>query len=195
MMSRGMKMEDIKSEPVVQTPEASSTDVKQNDTVSYESFRKSVDAEKKARERAQALESQLEAKTNAELEAQGKHQEIIDNLRVKTQELESNLRKEREATLWNTVTSAVKQKASQEGCIDPDKLIKLFDKEDFSMLQAEEGKVGPDSLSALMEKAKRENQFLFTQSATRINDGTPSKEKPAGGKLDVSEMTPKQLEE
>ena len=173
-------MEDVNSAPVEQTKEASSAEVKTNDDnkVSYESFRKSVEAEKNARERARQLEQELEAKNNADLEAQGKHDEIIESYKRKSLELERTLKEEREAALWGNVTSTVKTEALKQGCKNPDKLIKLFDKEDFSMLQTENGQIMPQSLNALMEKAKKENDFLFGGTNVRVNDAVPSTSVP-----------------
>lgn len=167
-------MENVNENQVDSTQEASSSEEAKQDQVSYESFRKSVEAEKRARERAQMLEAELESKKQAELEAQGKHEEIIQNLRLKLSETESVLKKERESYLWNSVTSAVKTEAAKHGCKNPDKLVKLLDKNDFSMLQAENGQIMEQSLSALIDKAKKENDFLFTQPAVKINDAIPS---------------------
>lgn len=166
-------MENVNDAPVEQTTEASSTEVKQ-DQVSYESFRKSVEAEKRARERAQTLEAEMEAIKQAELERQGKHEEIIQNLRGKLHETESTLKSERERHLWNNVTSAVKTEAAKHGCKNPEKLVKLLDRDDFSMLQAENGQIMEQSLNALIDKAKKENDFLFTAPAMKINDAVPS---------------------
>lgn len=167
-------MENVNENPVDSTKEASSSEVKQQDQVSYESFRKSVEAEKRARERAHALEAELEAKKQAELEAQGKHEEIIESLKNKLYETESVLKKEREKYLWNSVTSAVKTEAVKHGCKNPDKLVKLLDSDDFSMLQADNGQIMQQSLAALIDKAKKENDFLFTAPAVKVNDVIPS---------------------
>lgn len=171
-------MENVNENPVDSTTEASSSEAEKKDQVSYDSFRKSVEAEKRARERAQQLEAELEAKKQAELEAQGKHEEIIESLKNKLYETESTLKKEREKYLWNSVTSAVKTEAVKHGCKNPDKLVKLLDQEDFSMLQAENGQIMSQSLHALIDKAKKENDFLFTAPAMKINDAVPS------GKID-----------
>ena len=181
-------MVNVNEDQVDSTSEASSTEKKQ-DLVSYESFRKSVSAEKAARERAQTLEAELEARDQAKLEAEGKHQEIIDGLRNKLTQTETTLTKERETNLWNNVTGAVKSEAVKHGCLNPDKLIKLFDKSDFSMLQADGGSIRQDSLAALMEKAKKENDFLFKQAPMKINDAVPSGNPSKPSRKDVKDMS------
>lgn len=182
-------MEENQTSPVETPNEASSDKGQEQDKVSYESFRKSVEAEKRARERAQTLEAELEAKKQAELEAQGKHQEIIDSLKNKNFELESTLKKEREKYLWNNVTSAVKTEAVKHGCKNPDKLVKLMDSDDFSMLQAENGQIMSQSLAALMDKVKKENDFLFTGPAVKVNDAVPSNNPPVQREKSLAEMT------
>lgn len=188
-------MEEVKENQVDSTQEASSSGETKQDQVSYESFRKSVEAEKRARERAQTLEAELEAKKQAELEAQGKHEEIIDSLKNKLYETESILKKERENYLWNSVTSAVKTEAVKHGCKNPEKLVKLLDKEDFSMLQAENGQIMAQSLSALIDKAKKENDFLFTAPAVKINDAVPSGRPSEPQKKSPNEMTQRERAE
>lgn len=166
-------MENENPNQVDSSSQASSGEASGKDSVAYESFRKSVEAEKRARQKAQELESELEQIKQKELEAQGKHEEIIDSLRNKNYELESTLKKERERFLWSNVTSTVKTEALKHGCSNPDKLIKLLDKDDFSILQAEEGTIRNDSLQALMEKAKKENDFLFKKGEVKFNDVAP----------------------
>lgn len=181
-------MENVNESQVDSTTEASSTEAKQ-DQVSYESFRKSVEAEKRARERAQSLEAELEAKKQAELEAQGKHEEIIQSLRGKLHETESTLKEEREKYLWNNVTNAVKTEAAKHGCKNPDKLVKLLDRDDFSILQAENGQIMDQSLSALIDKAKKENDFLFTSPPMKINDAVPSSKVEQPKEKSASDMS------
>lgn len=188
-------MEEVNQNQVDSTSEASSNEAEKKDQVSYESFRKSVEAEKRARERAQTLEAELEAKKQAELEAQGKHQEIIESLKNKNYELESTLKKERETFLWNNVTSAVKTEAVKHGCKNPEKLVKLLDQEDFSMLQAENGQIMSHTLAALIDKAKKENDFLFTSPAVKINDAVPAGRPSEPVKKSASEMTQKERAE
>lgn len=144
------------------------------DKVSYDSFRKSVEAEKKARTRANDLESQLESLRTKELEEKQQWQTLADEYKQKFQQVEQDLKRERETAKWNMVTSAIKTKARESGCVDPDKLIKIFDKSDFELLQAEQGQIKDESLSALMDKAKKENPFFFGSQQVRINDALPA---------------------
>lgn len=161
--------------------------------VSYESFRQSVDREKAARRRAQELECELESYRQKELESKGNFQQIIDDLKSRNQELETNLNKEREQYAWTTVTSAIKTEAQKAGCAYPDDLVRLLNKSEFELLKAENGKIHEDSLKTLIEDSKKKKPFLFNQGTVKINDALPrNPEKP---KVKApSEMTKEEIE-
>ena len=171
-------MDNVNENPVGLTQEASSeiesNQTAEQDVVKYESYKKVLGEAKNAKERARSLEAELEAKKNAELEAQGNYQEIIDNLKAKTLDLESKYRKERENTLWKDVTGAIKNEATRAGCINPDKLIRLLDKSDFETLQADDGQIRQESVQQLIERAKKEDYYLFTKGNVPMMDAIPS---------------------
>ena len=59
------------------------------------------------------------------------------------------------------------------------------------MLRAEDGQIKSETLDALMEKAKKENSFLFSQGQVKFNDVLPDSrptEKP-----DVNSMSKEEL--
>lgn len=170
-------MEPSKENLVDSTTQASGEVVK-TDTVAYESFKKSVEAEKKARERAQQLEAELSTYKTKELEAQGKYEEITQTLKQQLQEKELALKSERERYAWNTVTGAIKAEAMKHGCLDPNKLIRLLDKTDFETLRAENGEIDSNSLASLMDRSKKDNSFLFNSPAVKFNDVTPRSGQP-----------------
>lgn len=171
-------MEDVKTDPVDQTQEASGVEENQQsqteDVVKYESYKKVLSEAKTAKEKARQLEAELEAKRQAELEAQGNYQEIIDSLKRQKEELETKYKTTVEKSQWEKVTGSIKSEALKAGCLNPDKLIRLLDKQDFETLRAEDGEIGAESLNQLMEKVKRENDFLFKKASVQVNDATPA---------------------
>jgi hypothetical protein len=163
-------------------------------TVAYDSYRKSVAAEKTARKRAQDLEAELESIRQKELEDKGNYQQLLEQYKNKNQELELSLKKERETYAWNTVTSAIRLEAQKAGCTSPDKLIKLLDKSDFEMLQSDNGTIKADSLGSLMDKARKENAFLFSQGSVKFNNVTPKSEIKNETRKSPSEMSREEIE-
>ena len=167
--------------------------VKGEDKVSYESYRKTLDEAKREREKRRELESQLESLRTKELEEKQQWQTLADDYKKKFQQTQEELAKERETRKWEMVTTAIKSKAQAAGCVDPDKLIKIFDKSDFELLQAEQGKIKDESLSMLIDKAKKENPFFFNSQQVRINDALPKQGQ--ADSIDVSKMSREELAE
>lgn len=150
-----------------------SDSVKGDDRVSYESYRKTLDEAKREREKRRELESELESLRTKELEEKQQWQTLADDYKKKFQQTQEELSKERETRKWEMVTTAIKSKAQSAGCVDPDKLIKIFDKSDFELLQAEQGKIKDESLSMLIDKAKKENPFFFGSQQVKVHDALP----------------------
>lgn len=155
-----------------------------SDKVAYETYKKLLGEKKKRDEEVSSLAQKLKHFEEKELEQTGKHSELIDSLRNQLKEKDENLsqlqadiqsREKKEA--WNTVTSQIKEAATVEGCMSPDKLLKLLDKSDLKALEVKEEsgqiKVNADDLKRLMEKARKENEFLFKRPDPKINDLTP----------------------
>ena len=164
-------------------------------TVAYDSYRKSVAAEKTARKRAQDLEAELESIRQKELEDKGNYQQLLEQYKSKNQELESSLKKERDTYAWNTVTSAIRLEAQKAGCTSPDKLIKLLDKSDFEMLQTENGSINQKSLESLIAKVRKENeQPLFSMGSVKFNNVTPKSEIKNETRKSPSEMSREEIE-
>ena len=180
----------MENENLVDSSEiASSTS---SDKVDYASFKKSVEAEKRARQRAAELETQLENLKTKDLEEKQEFKTLADEFKSKYQQSQEELKKERESRGWEKVTSAIKLKAKDSGCVAPDKLIRLFDKADFEMLRAEDGQIKSETLDALMEKAKKENAFLFSQGQVKFNDALPGNKSEE--KIDVKSLSKQEIE-
>jgi predicted RNase H-like nuclease (RuvC/YqgF family) len=166
--------QEVKIDPVDQSGAASGAT--KEDKVSYDSFRKSVEAEKNARKRAQELEQRVQDFERKEMEAKGQYEKLVQQLKEENDRLKTDVKKERETYLWERVTTGIKTEAAKAGCQSPDKLIKLLDKNDFETLQADADgyNLKQESLSALIEKAKKENSFLFSAPSVKIADASPS---------------------
>lgn len=146
--------------------------------VAFESYKKAVSEAKNAKERARQLEEELRARENKELEEKGQYQQLVEQMRKELTETKSTLQKERESFLWSKVESAVSTEAVKHGCTDPKKLIRLLDESDFTLLKSDNGQIQNETLSQLIDKAKKENGFLFKQPAVQINDTIPVNGEP-----------------
>lgn len=154
----------------------------QTDTVAWESHKKLL-SEKKRRDQENAdLKAKIEAFEQSKLESEGKKDEALSAQRKKIKELEERDRQREAKYSWTRVSSQIKERAIQDGCTDASKLIKLLDKEDLSSVDVdEEFKVNSKDLEVLMEKARKENPFLFKSKAAPVSDLPPTNAVQTGG--------------
>lgn len=156
------------------------------DKVAYETYKKTVAAEKKAKEEARELKAKLQQYEQAELESKGKQAELIDNLRK--QIAEEN--KKRESMLrdfaYQSLNKAVENEAMSQGCVDTEALIKLMDvsaievKDDFT--------VNTEDVKRAIADIKSKKQYLFEKKVSKIADVTPGVKPQQGVTFKLNEL-------
>lgn len=172
-------MTESTQDPADQTTEpAANVETKPNDIEKIEAKKMEALAEaKKAKEQARELKAKLEAIENEKLESQGKYADINKSLKEKIAEYEQRLEKTNKTYAYNSVTSAIKQKALEMGAVNPDKVIKLMDKTDMELIGVDESyNVDMDSVVSVLEKMKKENEdiALFKKSVPKTKDANPN---------------------
>lgn len=161
----------------VDTAQASGENQQHEDKVAYSSFQKVLNEKKTTQSKLSEVEKELAKYREKEMETQGKTQELIDGYRKRVDELESTLNKTKKTFAWNTVSNTIKAEAAKLGCQDPDKLIRLMDDQDLQALNVDENfNLDRETLSKVLEKNKKENYFLFKESAPKAAMGVPSNE-------------------
>lgn len=154
-----------------------------DDKVAYDTYRRVVGKSKKVMAENDELKQRLNLIEQDKMAADGKKDDVIKSLREELGQTRSQLDSQKQNYAWNIFSSNIKAEAAKRGCKDPDKLLKLLDKEDLGSVEVDDNyTVNRDDLSRLMDKAIRENDFLFGKPAVKVNDVTPSNEKPETGK-------------
>lgn len=166
---------------------------KREDVVAYDTHRKLLSEKKKTQAQLEELKKQLGQYEQQKLEAEGRKDEVIKSLRQQLSEKESILKEKDSRYAWNVVSGQIKSRATQEGCKSPDKLLRLLDKEDLSALEVDDNyMVNQDDLSRIIEKAKRENDFLFSARKANVNDLPPSGKVEQPEKKTVKDLSRKE---
>lgn len=150
-----------------------------NDKVSYETYRKTVEAEKAAKKRADDLARKLKEKEDAELQAQGKDKEVIESLRSQLKEKDTKLENIVGNYAFKSVAQQIKDAAVKAGCIDADLLIEAG-QSDFNKIEvdAENGfSVNESDVKAFIENRQKKHPSLFRKVAPKLNDGAPANQK------------------
>lgn len=165
--------------PAGQTDDASGKSEKTSESVAYDTYRKSVNAEKNAKARAAELESELLKIRQEKDLAEGNKDKVIDDLRKRYESLEGEFKKTKTTYAWSTLTGEIKREAIRNGCKDPDKFIRLMDDEDLRAIEVgEDFSISKDSLEKVITKGKKDNFFLFEGGNKIAANGTPSTRAP-----------------
>lgn len=172
-------MSESTNDPADQTTEpAAKVESKPNNIEAIEAKKMEALAEaKKAKEEARELKSRLEAIENEKLESQGKYADINKSLKEKLADYEKKLETTNKTYAYNTVTSAIKQKALELGAVNADKVIKLMDKSDMELISVDDAyNVDMDAVTSVLEKMKKDHEdiSLFKRSVPTTKDATPN---------------------
>lgn len=104
-------------------------------------------------------------------------EKVISHLQKEATKYKSEVNKVRSQYAYKEVTNQIKTEALKQGCINPDKLIKLLPEEDLKTLTVdEEFRVDQESLKSIIEKAKKEHEDigLFGTKKVNFNASLPS---------------------
>lgn len=131
--------------------------------------------EKKRREQelkeAREKLSEFEKK---ELERKGNFEEALKKEREEREKLQQELEKKDQTYAYTSVTGQIKQMAAQEGCLDPEKLIRLAGEEDLDLVEYDDSyNVDKNSLKFFIDKMKKENEFMFSRKGSSARDRAP----------------------
>lgn len=157
---------DGNSEKVEQTNEEKS------DTVAFSTYDKAMASLRKKEERIKTLESEIQAERMQKLEAEGRKDELIEELKRQKQELVSNSKQKDENIARSNATAALKLAAKDHGCINTDAFIKLVGTDKVEVSN-QDFSVNADQVSKLVEEKKKEFDFLFKQKSPTVNDVPP----------------------
>jgi hypothetical protein len=178
-----------------QGEQASSTE-KTEDQVSYSSFQKLLKEKKKRDQQVREYEQRLKESEMQQLESQGNLQEVNERLRARLQEAERKNEDQQKQIANSILHSQLEQEALRRGCHTPDKLMRLLDPEDYEQLNLDDNyKLDKNSLQLVMDKAQRDNPFLFERKRASVSDTVPNSKplNPGEPSVDYSKMTTEQI--
>lgn len=191
-------MTEENKDPVGTQPEVASgtPEKKEKEVVAYDSYRKAVSEKKSYQDRAAAAEAKLKEYEQQELQAKGKYEELVSSLKEENSRLKNDLTNERKSYYWSKVENAVKTKAVEAGCVNPDKLLRLVDENSLKALEVDDKwNVSDKDLEFLIAEAKKENDFLFKKKSANVVDGVPVDTPNVARQKPVKKLTNEELRE
>jgi hypothetical protein len=141
-----------------------------NDVVKYESYKKVLSEKKELQEKYKQLKSELDAIKEQKLLESGKEREALEQTKLKLKELEQKLSEQSRRFKERLITEQIKRKANENGCVDPDALIKLAD---FSSIEVDEEFNIKSGLDEAIAKLKQEKTYLFKSNVSGVKDLPP----------------------
>lgn len=160
-------VQEIQEKPVAQETK--------KDSVAYETYRKVLGEKKKRDEQIAEMQAKLEAIEQDKMAEQGKYQELADTWKTKAIEHETTLKQLQSNYAVKSVTDQIEREAMKAGCTNTEKLMRLVDIDALTDHVGEGFKVDGTALKEFVEKAKVDNDFLFSVKGPGIKDGVPAK--------------------
>jgi len=145
------------------------------DSVAYDTYRKVLSEKKKVQEQLAELAKERDAANQNKLQAEGKKDEVIEALRKQMAEKDKTLETKTNAYAWNVVSAQIKSELAREGCVNPDKALRLIDKEELAGIEvSDDYLVNIEDLKRVVDKVRTENADirLFNKSAS-VKDLNP----------------------
>jgi hypothetical protein len=153
--------------------DASSGDQNQNknkDSVSLDSFRKSVDQEKKARAKAQELEAKVKEYERKELEEKGEYSKVTEGLRQEIKEKDERNQRTLLAARNHIVNQSIRNKALETGA-NPDAIDLILKAEDWSGVTLSDDLVpDEDVIAEKISNLAKTKTFLFSKKGGQVNE-------------------------
>lgn len=129
----------------------------------------------------QELESKIKDLELKKQQAEGDKDGVIETLKGQVNEYKNKFETASKTYAQKTLEDQIKTEAIKEGCVNPQKLMKLLTNEDLAKVEVGEGyKINEADLKTLIEKAKQDHADigLFKKENVKVHDVTSNKTIP-----------------
>jgi len=145
-------------------------------------------------EENQKLQKEIENMRSAQMQEQGKYKEMYEATQKKLVEMEEATKKREAQLAYDKVSNQLAASAASEGCANVTDLIKLATADRLINeldVSQEDYSVTPESLKAVLEKARQKYPYLYGRPTPGVRDGVPGttkQTKPATRDLSTKSM-------
>lgn len=169
-----------------------STESKSENIPSYEWHRRVLGENKKYKSQLTDAQERLKAYEQKEMEAQGKHQDLISALRDENSKLKAGIDERDQVYTWSKRSEALRHVASQQGCLKPDHLLRLMPEEILNQIEVDDA-YNPvvEDVNRVVEsfKGDPDYQYLFRAKAHSVDTVTPNSKVQKDEPRKISEMS------
>lgn len=168
------------------------------DSVSYDTYRKTLGEAKKLREQLRSMEdlqTRLKELEQEKLGAEGKKDEVISSLKAELDKTAKEKKQVFQKFAYRSLGEQVRVEAMKQGCVDPTALMKLADLSEVEIDQ-DTFEADKDKLAEIVTGMKSTNPYLFSKASAKINANLPSGEQNVDKKaIDFKKMTAAEITE
>lgn len=140
----------------------------ETNSVKYDTYKRTVGEAKKYKSQVDELRQKLTQFEQGQLQAEGKKDELIDNLRKQNSELNSKLSKAVGNFAKSKVYETMLKEASKLGCQDPDLVLKAYADELETIDFDDSFNPDTEQIRATLTKVREERPYLFSKEAPKI---------------------------
>lgn len=139
-----------------------SDNAKETGKVAFKTYENVLKTVKKREEELRSIQEERDKLLQDKLEKEGKLTDLVDSLKQQVREKEEAIKSKESTFLQKTVLGKIKEKAILEGCVNPEKLIRLLSKDDLQDLDVDANTfdVNDESVQRLIAKAKQDHQDI-----------------------------------
>lgn len=168
------------------------TEAKSENIPSYEWHRRVLGENKKYKSQLNDAQERLKAYEEKEMEAQGKHQDLIAALRDENQKLKTGIDERDQVYTWSKRSEAIRHVASQNGCVNSDHLLRLMDQDVLNSIEVDDA-YNPvsEDVNRIVEsfKGNPDYQYLFRAQAHSVDTVTPNSKAQKSEPRKISQMS------
>lgn len=163
--------------------EGVNNEMPKDNQLAYETYKRAVAQRAKFKEEAEAARQEAERLKQQVLEQEGKKEEALAYWKTKALDLEENYKKDKQSYVWNVVGGQLKAELASQGCVNPDKAIKLIDKAELKSIEVDDQyRVSADDLKRIVESVKNDNADIgLFRRHSGVKDIVPSNVEYTGG--------------
>jgi predicted RNase H-like nuclease (RuvC/YqgF family) len=171
-------------------------DIQVKDSVSYDSHKKLLGEKKALQTKFEHMQTEIESHRQDKLSAEGKKDDVITSLRKQLDDKSKEAKELKNNFAWNTIQGQIKNEASAQGCVNPNKLIKLLSKYQIGGIEIDdEFNVNVTDLTKLISDAKKEHSDIGLFSERKINVSDVQGKAPKPKTKGFDDMTQEELTE
>tara|TARA_A100001201_G_scaffold123346_1_gene107230 strand:+ start:75 stop:716 length:642 start_codon:yes stop_codon:yes gene_type:complete len=143
---------------------------------SYEWHRRVLGENKKYKSQLTDAQERLKMYEQKEMEAQGKHQDLINALRSENQKLKAGIDERDQVYQWSKRSESLRNVLRQQGCVKPDHLLRLMDEDVLNQIQVDD-QYNPvqEDVARVVEafKGDPDYQYLFRGQTHSVDTVSP----------------------